>query len=314
MIAPREITMNSQLRIIIGILFTLLTCVPLAVVAYNDLGPGFGLAPNSGKTVMERRADSLAGKEIEVGADIYAQYCTACHGKKGEGIPQLAPPINRKDLLDGRRQKEIGWAGSVEAFLKNTLAAGRPVQSRPDIYAARMPTWSQEFGGPLRPDQIDSVVAFVLNWKDAAPEVVAYAPPGTPLPTPTPGPSPTPAPPRAGVIAQCQNMPAQFLGKKSPYAPDDRAAIAAGKQTYDNVCSACHGTTGKGDGAAAAALSPKPANFNDLAFMNGMPVDCHFWRISEGGGPGNPMPAWRALGDDAIWKVLTYERSFSGVK
>ena len=53
--------MNSQLRIVIGILFTLLTCVPLAVVAYNDLGAGFGFAPNSDKTVMEKRADALAG-------------------------------------------------------------------------------------------------------------------------------------------------------------------------------------------------------------------------------------------------------------
>ena len=306
--------MNTQLRIIIGILFTLLTCVPLAVVAYNDLGPRFGFAPNSEKTVMEKRAEALSGRDIETGADVYALYCSACHGKKGEGIPQLAPALNRKDLLDGRREKEIAWAGSVKAFIKDTVAAGRPIQSRPDIYTARMPTWSQEYGGPLRPDQIDSVVAFVLNFKDAAPEVNAYPPPGTPLPTPTPGPSPTPAPTRAGVNAQCQNIPASFVGRKSPYAPDDRAALAAGKQTFDNVCSACHGTTGRGDGAASAALNPKPANFQDLGFMNGLPVDCHFYRISEGGGPGNPMPPWRALGDDAIWKALIYERSLSGVK
>lgn len=306
--------MNSQLRIVIGILFTLLTCVPLAVVAYNDLGSGLGFGPNTAKTAMEKRADSLAGRQVEVGADIYAQYCTACHGKKGEGIPQLAPPLNRKDLLDGRREKEIAWAGSVASFIKDTVSAGRPIQSRPDIYTARMPTWSQEYGGPLRPDQVDSVVSFVLNFKDAAPEINAWPPPGTPGPTPTPGPSPTPAPTRAGVVAQCQGMPASFLGRKSPYAPDDRAAIAAGKQTFDNVCSACHGLQGRGDGAAAAALNPKPANFTDLAFMNGMPVDCHFYRISEGGGPGSPMPPWRSLGDDAIWKVLTYERSLSGVK
>lgn len=306
--------MNSQLRIIIGILFTLLTCVPLAVVMVNDCGPGLCLPGTPSGDVMQKRAESLKGKEIETGADIYAQYCTACHGKKGEGIPQLAPPLNRKDLLDGRREKDIAWAGSVAAFIKDTVSAGRPIQSRPDIYTARMPTWSQEYGGPLRPDQIDSVVAFVLNFKDAAPEVNAYPPAGTPLPTITPGPSPTPAPTRAGVNAQCQSIPASFVGKKSPYAPDDKAAIAAGKQTFDNVCSACHGTTGRGDGAAAAALNPKPANFQDLGFMNGLPVDCHFYRISEGGGPGNPMPAWRALGDDAIWKVLTYERSLSGVK
>ena len=306
--------MNTQLRIIIGILFTLLTCVPLAVVAYNDLGPGFGFAPNSEKTVMEKRGEALMGRDIETGADVYAQYCSACHGRKGEGIPQLAPALNRKDLLDGRRQKDIAWAGSVKAFIKDTVAAGRPIQSRVDIYTARMPTWSQEYGGPLRPDQVDSVVTFVMNWHDAAPEVNAYPPPGTPLPTITPGPSPTPAPTRAGVNAACQNMPASFLNKRNPFSFDDRAVIAAGKQTFDNVCSACHGNAGRGDGPGAAALNPKPANFQDRNFMNGMPVDCHFWRISEGGGPNSPMPPWRALGEDAIWKVLIYERSFSGVR
>lgn len=306
--------MTSQLRILIGILFTLLTCIPIAMVAYNDLGPGLGVSPNSGKTVMEKRADSLAGKEIEVGGDIFAQYCVACHGKKGEGIPQLAPALNRKDLLDGQRQKDVQWAGNVRSFIKDTVSAGRPIQSRPDIYTARMPTWSQEYGGPLRPDQVDAVVAFVMNFKETAPDVNAYPPPGTPLPTPTPGPSPTPAPTRAGVVAQCQGIPAQFAAKKSPYSFDDRAVIAAGKQTFDNLCVACHGSAGRGDGPGAAALNPKPANFQDRAFMTGMPIECHFWRISEGGGPGSPMPPWRTLGEDTIWKVLIYERSFSGVR
>ena len=29
---------------------------------------------------------------------------------------------------------------------------------------------------------------------------------------------------------------------------------------------------------------------------------------------GTGMPPWKALGDDAIWKVLIYERSFSRVQ
>jgi mono/diheme cytochrome c family protein len=31
-----------------------------------------------------------------------------------------------------------------------------------------MPTWGQEFGGPLRPDQIDALVAFIMNWEERA--------------------------------------------------------------------------------------------------------------------------------------------------
>jgi mono/diheme cytochrome c family protein len=165
----------------------------------------------------------------------------------------------------------------------------------------------------MRPDQIDSLVAFVMNWQDQAPEVNAWGPPGTPQPTMTPGPTPTPAPQRAGVIAQCQNIPSDFAGKKSPYQFNDKAVIAAGKQVYDDKCAACHGPAGKGDGPASAALNPKPANFADKAFMQGLPVDCHFYRISKGV-TGTGMPPWESLGQDTIWKLLIYERSFSGVQ
>ncbi|HEX7588865.1 MAG TPA: c-type cytochrome [Anaerolineae bacterium] len=305
--------MSTQLKILVGIIFTVLTCIPLAAVALNDLGHDVGAVPATQLTGMEKRAADLNGRQIEAGADLFGTYCYSCHGKKGEGIPQLAPAINRKDLLDGRREKQIGWSGSVEGFLKATIAGGRPVQTRPDLYAAHMPTWSQEFGGPMRPDQIDSLVAFVMNWQEQAPEIEAWGPPGTPQPSPTPGPSPTPAPQVAGVSLLCQNIPAQYAGKKAPYQFNDPAVIAAGKQTFDDKCAACHGPGGKGDGVAAAALNPKPISFADKAVMQGIPVDCHFYRISEGVA-GTGMPPWKALGDDAIWKVLIYERSFSGVQ
>lgn len=42
---------------------------------------------------------------------------------------------------------------------------------------------------------------------------------------------------------------------------------AAGKAVYDgSACAACHGATGAGDGAAAAAMNPKPASFATAAF------------------------------------------------
>ncbi len=305
--------MSTQLKILVGLIFTLLTCLPLGYVALNDLGASTPAQPSG----MEQRASALTGRQVEVGADLFGQYCYSCHGKHGEGIPQVAPAINRKDLFDGRREKQIGWSGSVAAFLKDTISAGRPVQSRPDLYSAHMPTWSNEYGGPMRVDQVDALVAFVMNWKDQAPEVDAWSTPsGTPVPTVTPGPSPTPAPTtqaKPGLNVTCQNIPAQYAGKKPPYKFDDKTIIAAGKQIFDDKCAACHGPLGKGDGPAAAALNPKPINFSDKAYMQGLPVDCHFYRISEGV-TGTGMPPWKALGEDTIWKVLIYERSFSGVQ
>jgi mono/diheme cytochrome c family protein len=308
--------MSTQLKIFIGLIFTLLTCVPLAAIAMNDLGHDFGAVPNNQPTGMEARAAALSGRQIEVGADLFGQYCWSCHGKRGEGLPTVAPAINRKDLFDGTREKQIGWAGSIAGFLKDTISAGRPLQSRPDLYSAKMPTWSQEYGGPMRPDQIDALVAFVMNWQDNAPEVDAWPAAvavGTPRPTATPGPSPTPAPAVAGLNPICQSMTPQYAGQKAPYKFDDKAVLAAGKAIFDDKCAACHGPQGKGDGVAAAALNPKPANLADKSFMNQLPVDCHFFVVNEGV-KNTGMPPWKSLGADQIWKVLIYERSFAGVQ
>jgi len=304
--------MSTQLKPLLGLIFTLLTCIPLATVAIGDLGHELGVVPQTQRTELEKRAASFAGREIEDGANLYAQYCVTCHGERGEGTPRVAPPLNRAYLLDGRRVKEIGWAGNTDAFLKNAIAAGRLIHARPDLYAIQMPPWSDEYRGPLRSDQINALIAFMLNWKDQAPEANAYPPAGTPRPMPTAGPTPTPTPTRISVNVRCQNMPAQYAGIKSPYKSDDKTALAAGKRVYDDKCAACHGSAGKGDGVAAARLNPKPPDLADKGFMQMMPVDCNFYLIAEGV-KGTGMAPWKSLGEDTLWKVLVYVRAFAGV-
>ena len=44
---------------------------------------------------------------------------------------------------------------------------------------------------------------------------------------------------------------------------------AQGKRLYGDKCQICHGADGKGNGPAASALSPKPANFTDPKFWQG---------------------------------------------
>lgn len=45
--------------------------------------------------------------------------------------------------------------------------------------------------------------------------------------------------------------------------------LAKGKEVYNTIgaCASCHGAEGKGDGVAAAALTPKPRNFQEAAYL-----------------------------------------------
>ncbi|MBI3990077.1 MAG: cytochrome c [candidate division NC10 bacterium] len=88
-----------------------------------------------------------------------------------------------------------------------------------------------------------------------------------------------------------------------------------GKAIYAKFCESCHGPTGKGDGPAAATLTPKPANFADAKLMGSVPDDSLFKIIREGGaavGKSPMMPPWGGgLKDEDIRNVIAYLRTFS---
>lgn len=77
----------------------------------------------------------------------------------------------------------------------------------------------------------------------------------------------------------------------------NEAAIAAttggvghgGEEAFDaaaafaGTCAPCHGAAGRGDGAAAAALNPRPANFTDAAFWAGRDREEITTAIRDGG-------------------------------
>lgn len=111
---------------------------------------------------------SYHSRSIEVGALIFENNCRTCHGIQGRGVDGLGPSINAADLFNGERLRSFGFTGTIEDYLRGVISAGRPVPSAGTTYAQRMPTWGQENGGPLRNDQIDSLVAFIMNWEEVA--------------------------------------------------------------------------------------------------------------------------------------------------
>ncbi len=92
----------------------------------------------------------------------------------------------------------------------------------------------------------------------------------------------------------------------------------AGKVKYETLCAGCHGSGGRGDGPAAGALNPKPANLSDAAYYQTVSDKYLFEIIKEGGSKVKKsplMPAWRgALNDKEILNVIAYLRSLSARK
>jgi cytochrome c2 len=117
---------------------------------------------------MEDFTEAFHSRRIESGAALFENLCRSCHGPQGEGIQGVAPALQVADLFNGSRLEAIGYGGTVEDYVRSAVAAGRPVPSAGTSYPQRMPTWSQKFGGPLRDDQIESLVAFVMNWEEPA--------------------------------------------------------------------------------------------------------------------------------------------------
>lgn len=108
---------------------------------------------------------------IETGAVLYSEHCRDCHGLRGEGMGELGPALNDEYFFTGRLT-DVDWPGTLAEYISLTTAGGRLTATRPlyagDGTAAVMPAWSQTYGGPLRPDQIKALTAFILNWQSMA--------------------------------------------------------------------------------------------------------------------------------------------------
>jgi mono/diheme cytochrome c family protein len=83
--------------------------------------------------------------------------------------------------------------------------------------------------------------------------------------------------------------------------------LRLGKALFEENCVICHGSTGAGDGQAAAGLTPRPKNLADR------PVQAEtdgvlFWKISEGRGA---MPGWKRLSERERWSLVHYLRALA---
>ncbi len=108
-------------------------------------------------------------------------------------------------------------------------------------------------------------------------------------------------------------VPDEYAHMENPGVGDE-AIAAAGQALFEANCASCHGPAGAGDGPAAPALDPPPANLADAAMMSSLSDAYLFWRISEGGAmePFNSaMPPWKFLTEEQRWQLVNYIRTFT---
>jgi mono/diheme cytochrome c family protein/peroxiredoxin len=96
------------------------------------------------------------------------------------------------------------------------------------------------------------------------------------------------------------SVPAHGIAKAPP-----NTARADGRLLYEQLCQACHGATGKGDGTSAAAQIPPPGDFTDGQWKHGKTFE-EIRRVIRQGVPGTAMPATPTLSADELDAVTHY--------
>ncbi len=85
-----------------------------------------------------------------------------------------------------------------------------------------------------------------------------------------------------------------------------------GKQVYDNNCTICHGSGGKGNGTLTKVYDMEPADHSDANSMNQISNEKMYYLIADGTAGASLMPGWKdTLSAKEIKDVISYIRLLS---
>jgi mono/diheme cytochrome c family protein len=213
---------------------------------------------------------------LELGRELYAKQCSACHGPRGEGdgpAAYLLYPKPRNLVLASYRLVSTYDRVPTDEDLFGTISRGMP--------GSAMPSWVH-----LPEESRWALVHFVKSLA-AEPLVIAAA---------------TPDDPEHGVIE---------LAPEPAYTGEAKAEAA---KLFVESCAPCHGLTGKGDGVQkqvdGEGFVTRPRDLTAGVFK-GNPAPAHVFRRLVAGMPGTPMPSYVALPKEAIWHLVHYVRDLS---
>jgi mono/diheme cytochrome c family protein len=107
----------------------------------------------------ERNAEATTPDRI---AEIDAQIAEL-ETQRTAAMSQMQAAIDRGyDPESPNRLNNVGWGSTLYDFVYTTLVHGRPTSS--SYWPQPMVAWSQTAGGQLRPDQLQDLTNYILNW------------------------------------------------------------------------------------------------------------------------------------------------------
>lgn len=109
------------------------------------------------EALVDYTLQAARGTPLEIGQQLFAQNCSACHGDFGEGglnpsrQGDVIAPISSAEYLQTRD----------DFTLRSIIAQGQPNFG--------MSPFGSAFGGPLEEEEIDAIVAYMRSWEEDPP-------------------------------------------------------------------------------------------------------------------------------------------------
>jgi mono/diheme cytochrome c family protein len=223
-------------------------------------------------------AADVPGAKRDIKPDlIYHNYCSVCHGDRGDGRSRargsLVPPPKDFTAPGMKEQLPRDWMVRV-------VREGKP--------GTAMVGWKTQ----LDEREVEAVVDYIR---------ATFMTPQAPAQMGVPGVSGTSAhggrgrDPAAGPVTPA---PQTMRADMTLAVPNGLKGDAArGRKFYDANCATCHGVKGDAQGPRAYFINPKPRNFLEPASRAQLNRPALYAAIYAGK-RGTEMPAWRSVIDD----------------
>ena len=198
------------------------------------------------------------------GALLYHNYCSVCHGDKGDGKSRASGALSTvpRDFSSAQSKRELTRERIVLA-----VTHGRP--------GTAMVGWTTQ----LSKTDIDAVADHVLTQFVQSDGAAAAQPASSGV---------------SGIHAhggrEADSAPGTALG----FPNRMKGNLRRGSAFYMANCATCHGAGGDGAGPRAYFINPKPRNFIEAASMARFNRASLYSAVAEGK-LGTEMPAWKQV-------------------